>query len=114
MSEVKEIPDSLPHTKLTIDAEKIVCYSGRGHWLSNFHRSPAKVDGNEYPSVEHYYQACKLYMLAGSRFSNQIRRVPDPGQVKVTARRLLKGVATNDQIDQWKIREGPRLLEVSS
>lgn len=48
------------------------------------------VEGHEYPSVEHYYQACKLYTLGGAQLAAQIRRISDAGQVKVFAKRLLR------------------------
>lgn len=48
------------------------------------------VDGHEYPSVEHYYQACKLYTLGGARLAAQLRQIPDAGQVKVYTKKLLR------------------------
>ena len=34
-------------------------FDGRYSFLSNFYRSPVTLDGLEYPSVEHAYQAAK-------------------------------------------------------
>jgi hypothetical protein len=29
-------------------------------WMSNFYESPITIDGNTYPTTEHYFQACKM------------------------------------------------------
>lgn len=70
------------------------------------------IDCHEYSSVEHYYQATKLYMLGGPTLSNQLKKVcglhtagftnlvqvNDPGQVKSLTKRLLRGFATEDDV----------------
>lgn len=48
------------------------------------------VEGHDYPSVEHYYQACKLYTLAGANVASEIRTVIDSGQVKIIAKKILR------------------------
>ena len=44
--------------------------SEKANYLSNYHVSPITVDGNHYPSVEHYYQAMKF--AVGSLVYEQI------------------------------------------
>lgn len=70
------------------------------------------IEGHEYPSVEHYYQACKLYTLGDARLAMQIRRIPDAGNVKVAAKRLLREVVPNEQVEHWKNTKGPLILKV--
>ncbi len=108
----KTPPDDLDCRSVVIDPQSMVCFSGRNHWLSSFYTAAMRIDGHTYPSVEHYYQACKLFMLGGAQFSNQIRRIGDAGAVKVTARQLLRGAVSDDEVNRWKVLEGPRLLEV--
>ncbi len=48
-------------------------------WLSNFWVSPMIVDGKEYGSNEHYYQACKSATEADHE---QIRLAATPGLTK--------------------------------
>lgn len=38
---------------------EISSFSGRNHFLSNFHPSEVEMDGAIYPTVEHAYQAAK-------------------------------------------------------
>ena len=38
-------------------------------------QAPFILDGTEYRSIEHYYQANKLYMLAGEQYSAHISKV---------------------------------------
>jgi ribA/ribD-fused uncharacterized protein len=37
----------------------ILGFTGRYHFLSNFHASPIEMDGLKYPTVEHAFQAAK-------------------------------------------------------
>lgn len=48
------------------------------------------MDGHDYPSVEHYYQACKLYTLGGARLAAQLRNIPDVGSIKAHTKKLLR------------------------
>lgn len=40
---------------------KIIQFKGSNHFLSNFHPAPVLLDGVEYPTVEHAYQAAKTF-----------------------------------------------------
>ena len=48
------------------------------------------MEGHRYSSLEHYYQACKLYTLAGSQYAEQLRQIDDGGRVKIQAKKLLR------------------------
>lgn len=76
---------------------RIASFSGAWSFLSNFYPVVVKLDGEEYPSVEHAYQAAKF-------LDPKIRekfRMPGlaPGQAKNFAKHLqLKGLVRPD----WK------------
>jgi N-glycosidase YbiA len=63
-------------------------------FLSHFHPSPIVVDDENWPTVEHFYQAQKSPIMA---YRNAIRAVEHPGHVKrlsvspVGKARLIKG-----------------------
>lgn len=57
--------------------------------------------------MEHYYQACKLYSLAGSEYALEVRDVEEPVQVKVKAKRILSSLKIPmTKIDEWKATQG--------
>ncbi len=97
---------------ITIVSLKMIALSLFPRFPSAF-QSPMHIEGHSYPSVEHYYQACKLYTLGGARLAMQIRRIPDSGNVKVAARRLLRGVVDEEEIETWKREQAPVILHVS-
>ncbi|VDK84493.1 unnamed protein product [Onchocerca ochengi] len=69
------------------------------------------VDGHDYPSVEHYYQACKLYTLGGARLAAQLRNIPDVGSIKAHTKKLLRSANVSlEKVEEWKRIQGPVLL----
>ncbi|MHC4809914.1 MAG: NADAR family protein [Planctomycetota bacterium] len=46
-------------------------------YLANFFRSPFTLDGHQWPTVEHYFQAQKF---AGTRHADEVRLAPTPGE----------------------------------
>lgn len=54
-------------------------FAGELAFLSNFHRCAIELDGADYPSLEHAFQAAKT---ADPRERERIRRAPTPGQAK--------------------------------
>ena len=105
--EVIEAPLDLSTDDYIIDSKNIVCFNGTEHFLSGFYSSPIKIDDHEYKSVEHYYQACKLYSLAGSQHALQLRNINEATKVKAVAKRILLSLnITKESIDQWKSTHG--------
>lgn len=108
---VEDVPIEVDTDDYEVCAEKLVCFSGRLHYLSNLYPINLNVEGHEYPSVEHYYQACKVYTLCGARIAAQLRQIMDPGQVKVYAKKLLRSANVSvEKIEEWKRTQGPILL----
>ena len=48
-------------------------------FFSNFSRHGFELDGEYWPTVEHYFQAQKF---AGTRYEAQIRRAPTPKEAR--------------------------------
>jgi ribA/ribD-fused uncharacterized protein len=65
--------------------KEIDFYSGRGKYsvFSNFHRSPFILDGERWPTVEHYFQAQKTLDIT-ERI--EIRLAPTPLDAKIMGR----------------------------
>lgn len=60
-------------------------FQGDYRFLSNFWPAPVVLDGHEYPTVEHAYQAAKTTCPYQRQF---IRSAPTPGQAKRRGRRV--------------------------
>lgn len=60
-------------------------FNGRYKCLSNFHPSKVKLDGVDYPSVEHAYQAAKALDPAERRF---VKDMETPGKAKRAGRKV--------------------------
>jgi ribA/ribD-fused uncharacterized protein len=65
----------------------ILEFRGEYRWLSNFWPAAVVLDGIEYPTVEHAYQAAKTLDRAAREC---LRSEPRPGQVKRLGRGLLQ------------------------
>ena len=69
----------------TIEPLRFSSRSEEGTIFSNFANTPIKVDGLEWASVEHYYQAAKLGAVRSAKGEaawNEIRQSASPGQTK--------------------------------
>ncbi|PAV88147.1 hypothetical protein WR25_17758 [Diploscapter pachys] len=109
--EVADLPLEVDTVDFKIDKEHVICFSGFQHWLSNMSPSPITIDEVTYPSVEHYYQACKVYLLGNNDLSSKISTVKNPQQTKSQARKLLNGVATKEKVEEWKMKDAPKILQ---
>ncbi|KAM3728704.1 Uncharacterized protein ACO02O_05237 [Dirofilaria immitis] len=108
---VEDVPIDVDTDDYKVDADEVICFSGRQHFLSNLYPVTLTVDGHDYPSVEHYYQACKLYTLGGARLAAQLRNIPDAGLVKAHTKKLLRSANVSlEKIEEWKRTQGPVLL----
>uniref|UniRef100_A0A8R1EKF8 PI-PLC Y-box domain-containing protein n=2 Tax=Caenorhabditis japonica TaxID=281687 RepID=A0A8R1EKF8_CAEJA len=76
------IPSDLKTRELSISPENVLFFSGPGNYLSALYPSKLVVDGNEYNSVEHYYQACKLYTLINKEAAAELKAAATPIEVK--------------------------------
>lgn len=60
-------------------------FFGEYHFLSNFYESPFVLDGLEYQTVEHYFQACKATCEKDHEW---VRSSETPGIAKHRGRRI--------------------------
>lgn len=58
---------------------------GEYRWLSNFYPSLLNLDGRDYPTVEHYYQASKASTEEDHEF---VRLSPSPGEAKERGQKI--------------------------
>ena len=65
---------------------KITSFRGQNAFLSNFYMIPITWSGEEYPSLEHAYQAIKV---EGEEERERIRTARTPGEAKRIARTCL-------------------------
>lgn len=68
-------------------------FQGKYRFLSNFWPVEVILDGKEYPSVEHAYQAAKTL---DPKERERIRKLPSPGMAKRAGRRVTMWSAWND------------------
>jgi len=104
---VLDIPAHVSTDEYTIAVDKLTCFDGANSYMSEFYRAPLSIDGHDYPSVEHYYQACKLYTLAGSEHALKLKDIEQPFKVKIAAKRILASLnITKKTVDDWKATHG--------
>jgi len=97
---------------LQIKKDSVVTFFGRKHFLSNFYHSPFMINGHTYPTVEHYYEACKVFALAGSDYARSLKGVTDPGQTKAQAR-LLVSHLPRKVVDSWRFADGVIVIKAA-
>ncbi|MHC1767358.1 MAG: NADAR family protein [Verrucomicrobiia bacterium] len=64
-------------------------FKGEYGWLSNFWPAPVRLDGIEFPTVEHAYQAGKVL---SHEIRERIRTLPTPADAKRFGKRLGKSI----------------------
>jgi ribA/ribD-fused uncharacterized protein len=108
---IVEAPAELPAFEYTLRANNLVCFHGKGHFLSTLYPVNIIIDGHEYPSVEHYYQACKIFSLVGPDQAQMLRFVQDTLKVKQKAKDILRTWRINNQkVEHWKNTTGLLVL----
>lgn len=87
--------------RLQADATGVIAqFSGSYRFLSNFFPAEVVFDGEEYPSVEHAYQAAKTFDLA---LRQQIQWKLQPGAAKRLAYKIIVGDAFRPDWDDVRI-----------
>ncbi|KAF1761062.1 hypothetical protein GCK72_009316 [Caenorhabditis remanei] len=110
--EVVALPADIDTREMAISPENVVYFSGPNHFLSALYAAPVVVDGNEYNSVEHYYQACKLYVLAGQETAAKLKASETPLEVKKSTKVILKEAKIPAKlISEWKDKESIGVLK---
>lgn len=66
-------------------AEPITDFRDKHNFLSNFYPSPVEMDGVEYPTIEHAFQAAKVHDFAQRR---AIRAADSPSKAKRMGRKV--------------------------
>lgn len=64
-------------------------------WLSNFYNAPIVIDGREWATSEHYYQAHKHL---DNELFEQIAQAPTAAKAKRLAKKLPHAISENDKI----------------
>lgn len=64
-------------------------FKGEYAWLSNFYPAAVALDGVEFPTVEHAYQAGKVL---SSEIRERIRTLPTPADAKRFAKKLRRAI----------------------
>lgn len=99
--------DNIPTYDFIISPDNIYCFSGNNNFMGAHYPCSLLIDGYEYKSVEHYYQACKLFSLAGSVHALELRNIENPLKVKTKAKAILQNLKIGrDTIEEWKQTQG--------
>ncbi|CAI2348562.1 unnamed protein product [Caenorhabditis sp. 36 PRJEB53466] len=109
--DVVALPAEMEIRELTISQENVLFFSGPAHYLSALYPVKVNVDGNEYNSVEHYYQACKLYTLVGKESAAQLKSAVTPLEVKKATKDILKGKVPSKAVAEWKVKDSIAVLK---
>uniref|UniRef100_A0A914N2H3 NADAR domain-containing protein n=2 Tax=Meloidogyne incognita TaxID=6306 RepID=A0A914N2H3_MELIC len=108
---IVDTPAELPAFEYILKSNNLVCFHGKGHFLSTLYPVKINVDGHDYPSVEHYYQACKIFSLVGPDQAQLLRNVLDTLKVKQKAKDILRNYRVNNQkVEHWKNTTGLLVL----
>jgi len=97
---------------VVIKKDEVITFFGREHFLSNFYASPFTINGHQYPTVEHYYEACKVYALVGAEWARNLKAVPDPGAAKTSSKRMLNHLPRG-AVDKWRMSDGILVMKVA-
>jgi ribA/ribD-fused uncharacterized protein len=98
---------------ITLDPDNVHTFYGRKNYLSSFSEAPMLIAGHLYPTVEHYYEACKVYALCGPFQAMYLKGAQDPGQVKSLSKRILAAQRkTKKDAERWKRRDGLLVIRV--
>jgi len=106
------VPEPTEYKDMIIKKDATTNFFGRKHFLSNFYYAPFAVNGHTYPTVEHYYEACKVFALVGSDYARSLKNIQDPGQVKQYSKKFTSHLGKR-HIDQWRHSDGVLVIKVA-
>ncbi len=73
---------------------------GEAGYLSNFHRSPIKLLGEEWPTVEHFYQAMKTI---DPNDQEMIRKLETPKEAKFAGAHVTLRRGWEEEKEKWML-----------
>ncbi|PIC13931.1 hypothetical protein B9Z55_027505 [Caenorhabditis nigoni] len=110
--EVVARPTDIKTRSYPITPDNVIYFSGPRNFLSAIYPCKITVDENEYNSVEHFYQACKLYTLVGQEKAAELKASESPIEVKKTTKVLLKEAnITSKKVEEWKEKDSIGVLK---
>lgn len=83
---------------------RIISFTGKNHFLSNFYMSEVAYEGRVYPSSEHAFVAAKT---TDDEIRKHVATLPTPGQVK----RYGRSIQLREGWDDIRINEMRKILE---
>jgi len=94
-----------------MNSDTVVIFSNAESPFSTFYKTNIRISGVHYPSVENYYQACKIYSLVGNYAVWNMRNLKDGFAAKKHSRAVMQKEKINPKIVQfWKIGGGVQAI----
>uniref|UniRef100_A0A914Z1F6 NADAR domain-containing protein n=1 Tax=Panagrolaimus superbus TaxID=310955 RepID=A0A914Z1F6_9BILA len=79
--------------------------------MSTFFEAPFKLKNHNYPNVETYYEACKLFCLIHYSCSTLVQKARYAAAAKKIASDVMKKYRIPRKVvDEWKLREGAQAV----
>ncbi|KAI6205703.1 hypothetical protein M3Y94_00822500 [Aphelenchoides besseyi] len=103
---IVKLRNDVPAFEYKLELDNLICFSGM-HFLSSFYPAPFDINGQVYASVEHYYQATKLYTICGFKQAEEIANFNGAFQAKKFAKETLAEHGISARIlNEWKQTDG--------
>uniref|UniRef100_A0AC34FTN4 NADAR domain-containing protein n=1 Tax=Panagrolaimus sp. ES5 TaxID=591445 RepID=A0AC34FTN4_9BILA len=118
---------NISYKDITIDKDNVYVFHGKTHFMSTFYevrindgvcknnkekfQAPFKLRNHNYPNVETYYEACKLFCLIHYSCSTLVQKARYAAAAKKIASDMMrKYKIPRKVIDEWKLREGAQAV----
>ncbi|KAI6210500.1 hypothetical protein M3Y96_00335000 [Aphelenchoides besseyi] len=103
---IVKLRNHVPAFEYKLRSDNMICFSGM-HFLSSFYPAAFDINGQIYASVEHYYQATKLYTICGFKQAEQIANCSGAFQAKKYAKETLANHGISSRtLNEWKQTDG--------
>ncbi|KAE9554167.1 hypothetical protein FO519_002647 [Halicephalobus sp. NKZ332] len=90
-----------------LDADRVVMFNNAESPFSTFYKVNIRISGVHYPSVENYYQACKIYSLIGNYAVWNFKNLKDGFSAKKNAKSVIKKEGISPKVvESWKNEGG--------